>query len=76
MKHQSYYSPSEGMFYWVQPSQSSSPGGRDGEWEIIRAYHTKEACRWNASNMMIALIKDERIAEETARIMALHEDCV
>lgn len=72
MRHQSHFSPAEGMWYFAQPSHSWTPGGRDGEWEIIRAYHAKEEYRWNLDNMMVALIKDERVAEETARIMALH----
>ena len=72
MKHQSHYSPSEGMWYWVQESRSDTPGGMDGHWEIIRAYHTKDAHRWNMSNMMVGLFKNPAVAEEVARIMALH----
>lgn len=72
MKHVSHYSSSEGMWYFVKPSRSDSPGGRDGEWEVIRAYHAMEERRWNMSNRMIALIKDERIAEQVAKLLAEH----
>ena len=56
------------MTYFTQKSSSFSPGGRDGETEII--YGQKNP--WLMENQMIALCRDAQLAEHIALLLRKH----
>ena len=64
-----YYNPKDGYYYFVWPSHSCIDGGRDGEFEVCRSTTFPRGERW-AGALMLALCKDEKLAQKIAKLLA------
>lgn len=56
------------MTYFARKSYSNSPGGRDGEFEIIYG----QEIPWLMENKMICLCKDESLARHISKLLNLN----
>ena len=57
------------MSYFVTNSHSSSPGGRDGEFEVLDSPIGDRTDRWSMNTKMIALCLNRDVAEHIAKLL-------